>query len=97
VIAVVGLGVNLTADAVYPTAFTNGDGQPLSSASLIGLIGTPIELTDKNTVPSPATLLAPTTSPYHVFLADLATWRSDPCHGAGCAVLAMFRKPPWAR
>jgi len=30
VIAVVGLGVNLTADAIYPTAFTDGDGKPLS-------------------------------------------------------------------
>ena len=30
VITVVGLGVNLTADAIYPTAFTDGDGKPLS-------------------------------------------------------------------
>ena len=33
VIALVGLGVNLSADAIYPTAFVDGDGKPLSGAN----------------------------------------------------------------
>jgi SWI2/SNF2 ATPase-like protein len=37
----------------------------LPNASLIGLTGTPIELIDKNTVPFPATLLAPATTLSH--------------------------------
>ena len=32
VVALIGLGANLPADAIYPNAFTDGDGQPLSGA-----------------------------------------------------------------
>ncbi len=32
IVALAGLGANLPADAIYPTAFTDGDGQPLDGA-----------------------------------------------------------------
>ena len=33
VVALIGLGANLPADAIYPNAFTDGDGKPLSGAN----------------------------------------------------------------
>lgn len=57
--------------------------------------GISIGLPDKNPVPSPATLLAPRTSPYHGTLTDFAAWHIGPCHGAGFAERASFRETLW--
>ncbi len=35
VVALVGLGANLPADAVYPSAFVDADGQPLNGATAL--------------------------------------------------------------